>query len=65
MKSRRARAIAGVERQPGKASRAAATAASTSAAPESGTVASVSPVAGFTTSRLPTGADGKTHAPPM
>ena len=61
----RARSIDGVERQPGNAARAAATAASTSAAPESGTVAIVSPVAGLTTSRLPTGADGGTHAPPM
>ena len=64
-KSLRARSIEGVERQPGNASRAAATAASTSAAPESGTVASVSPVAGFTTWRLPTAEVGATQAPPM
>ncbi len=48
-KHARARSTGGVERQAGKASRAARTAASTSAAPESGTEPSVSPLAGLVT----------------
>ena len=46
----RARAITDTSRQAGSAARAAATAASRSAADDSGTRASVSPVAGFVTS---------------
>ena len=49
-KQARARSSGGVARQPGKASRAARTARSTSASAESGTRASVSPVPGFATS---------------
>ncbi len=62
--SQRARSIVERLRQAGKVARAAATAASTSAAPESGTRASSSPVAGLVTSRCSPAADG-TQRPPM
>ena len=62
--SQRARSIVDLRRQPGSAARAAATAASTSLRPESGTRASTSPVAGLVTSSCSAPVDG-THAPPM
>ena len=62
-KQARARSSGGVLRQPGKASRAAWTARSTSALVESGTCASVSPVAGFVMS-IRSLVSGSTHLPP-
>ena len=63
--SQRARSIVERLRHPGNASRAAATAASTSAAPESGTRASTSPVAGLVTSSADDSAPAGTQRPPM
>jgi len=60
----RARWKGGVSRQAGYASLAARTAVSTSSAPQSGTWASTSPVAGFKTS-CDVVARGATHAPPI
>ena len=60
----RARFCGGVARHAGNASRAARTAASTSASPESGTRAATSPVAGFTSSRVSPPA-ASTQPPPM
>ncbi len=62
--SARARSPGGVAAQPGNASFAAATAASTSGLVESGASAITSPVAGLTTSSLPPSA-GSTALPPM
>lgn len=53
-----------VSRQPGKASAAAAIAASTSACPDSGAVAYASPVAGLTTSVVRPSAASR-NSPPM
>ena len=61
--SQRARSITERERHSGSAARAACTAASTSAAFESGTRASVSPVAGFWTSSC-SAAVAATQRPP-
>ena len=60
---RRARSIVGVRRQAGKASCAARTASSRSAAEESGTRASSAPVAGSVTSRCSLVA-ASTNCPP-
>ena len=57
--SQRARSIVERLRQAGKAARAAATAASTSSAPDSGTRASTSPVAGLVTSSWSPAAAGR------
>ena len=62
-KQARARSSGGVARQPGNASRAARTARSTSAGPESGTSASTSPVAGLVTGSRSL-ASASVHAPP-
>ena len=61
--SQRARSMVERERQAGNASRAAATAASTSGRPESGTCASTSPLAGLSTSSASAAVLG-IHAPP-
>jgi hypothetical protein len=60
----RARAIGEVRRQPGRTARAARTAASTSAAVDSGTLASRSPVAGSRSSSV-SGPEAGAQAPPM
>ena len=62
--SQRARSMVGRRRHSGKAARAAWTAASTSAAPESGTRARISPVAGFVTSSSSLAVEA-TQWPPM
>jgi hypothetical protein len=62
-KQARARSSGGVARQAGKASRAARTARSTSAAADIGTCAIVSPVAGFVTS-IRSEASESTQLPP-
>jgi hypothetical protein len=61
--SLRARAIVLTSRHAGSASRAARTAASRSAAPESGTRASTSPLAGLVTSRASEAAAAGVHRP--
>ena len=63
-KSHWARRMTGVERQPQNASRAAATASSSSPAVDSGTRASGSPVAGLVTSSSSDEVE-RTHRPPM
>ena len=63
--SQRARSIVERLRQAGKAARAAATAASTSSAPDSGTRASTSPVAGLVTSSMVYGARPARQSPSM
>ena len=62
--SRRARSITDTARQAGSASRAARTAASRSPAEDSGTRASVSPVAGLTR-RAPRSTTTRSQRPPM
>ena len=64
VKSQRARSITDLERQVSNASRAAATACSSSSFVDSGTRARTSPVAGLVTSSCSVEADG-THLPPM
>ena len=63
-KHARARVTGGVERQSGNASRAARTASSTWDGPESGATPISSPLAGFTTSSVPT-SSASTQRPPM
>ncbi len=63
--SLRARAIVETARHSGNASRAAVTAASRSAPPDSGTRASVWPLAGLVTSSSPVAAVAGVHRPPM
>ena len=63
--SLRARAIVDTARHSGSASRAARTASSRSDAPESGTRASTSPVAGLVTSSTSVAARAGVHSPSM
>ena len=63
-KHTRARSTGGVERQAGKASRAARTASSTTDAPESGTWPSTSPLAGLVIS-IVSAPSASTQRPPM